>query len=284
MVVEVYRLLLGALTTSIPLLVASLGELVLERTGKINLGLEGMIAVGAAFGVLVGSSTGSLSLAFLAAILAGVSLSLVYTVLVVFLGVEQVIVGLSIVFAGLGIADIVGNATKGIPAPYVEDPRPLAVAVLAVVIVAWLVLERSWVGVEIRAIGESEERALERGLRVKLLRAHASIFSGACAGAAGALIALSIHLGKWFSGITSGWGWLSLGIVILGYWNPVGVLGASYLVGALLYTRPLLPSLGMPAQLADAAPYIAIILLLVIVSRLGGEKARPPTSVWRKLL
>ncbi len=285
--VDLAALAVAALANATPLVLAALGEALVERTGRVNLGVEGMMAVGAAAGVLAGAQTGSPALALLAGSLAGAALSLLYAVTVVLLGADQIVVGLITVFAGLGLSELMGLATHGAPSPPL--PRiaggvdPVELLAIAAVAVAYYVLYRTWLGVELRAIGESEEAARERGLRVARLRVATVVVGGLLAGLAGVYMATALHYGRWYSGITAGWGWIAIGLVILGYWHPIGVGVAGLLTGALFALRPLLPGMGVPAEMADAVPYLAVLAALASAARLAPRLGvTPPASLWRE--
>lgn len=276
----------AALSNATPLMLAALGEALVERTGRVNLGVEGMMAIGAAAGALAGVEAGSPALALLAGALAGAALSLIYSVAVVLLGADQIVVGLVTVFAGLGLAEVLGLATHGAPVPRLPSLAgrldPVEAVALAVAAAAYYVLYHTWVGVELRAVGESEEAARERGLRVTRLRLAAVTIGGLLAGLAGAYMVTELHY-RWYSGITAGWGWIAVGLVILGYWHPVGVAVASLLTGALFAVRPLLPSAGIPASIADAIPYLAVLAALATAAKLAPRLGvTPPASVWRQ--
>lgn len=285
--VDLTALAVAALANATPLILAALGEALVERTGRVNLGVEGMMAVGAAAGVLAGVHTGSPAVSLLAGSLAGAALSMLYAITVVLLGTDQIVVGLITVFAGLGLSELLGLATHGAPAPPLPriagflDPVE-AVALLAVAATYYL-LYRTWLGVELRAIGESEEAARERGLRVVRLRVAAVVAGGLLAGLAGTYMATALHYGRWYSGITAGWGWIAIGLVILGYWHPIGVAIAGLLTGALFALRPLLPGMGIPAEIADAVPYLAVLAALATAARLAPRLGiTPPASLWRE--
>ncbi len=279
-------LLLTGLSEATPLLLAGLGEMVVERTGRVNLGVEGLMAVGAAAAALAGVETGSLAASLAAGAAAAAALSLVYIVSVVLLGLDQIVVGLILVFMGKGLADIIGMWTGGAPgtplAPLPGTPiDPVEAAALLLPVAAWVVIYRSWAGVELRAVGEDEEEARARGIPVEAVRAVAVLVGAALAGVGGAYVADAFHYGRWFSGVTEGLGWIAIADVILGYWHPVGVLAACYLTGLLFAAKPLLPVIGVPAELVDAAPYLAVLVAqvaaTVICRRLG---VTPPASVW----
>ncbi|MCE4601713.1 MAG: ABC transporter permease [Desulfurococcales archaeon] len=282
--VELASLVTAALANAVPLALAGIGEALLERSGRVNLGVEGLMAIGAAVGVLAGIHLGSPYLALLGSGIAAAMLSLLYVVPVILMGADQIVAGLALFFAGTALADLVGSATGGAPAPPLDgSPRdPIAASTLALAAGAMVLLYRSWLGVEIRAMGESEEYAVARGLRVPLIQGGLAVAAAFLAGVAGAYMALALHNGRWYSGITAGWGWIALGLVILGYWSPAGVLLASLLTGALLASRTLLAAYGVNEALADMAPYLAVLAALLAMSLVAGRRVRPPAMVWRR--
>ncbi len=285
--VSVEALMLAGLANATPLALAALGETVVERAGRVNLGVEGMMALGAAVSVLAGIASGDPIVALLAGALSGMLLSLVFAFSVIVLGGDQIVTGLLLVFMGIGLSELVGARTGGAPG----EPIPKlglgvdAIELLAIILslALWLVLYRTWFGVELRALGEAEEAARDRGLRVRSIRAAAIALGGLLAGLAGAYMAMGLHYARWYSGITAGWGWIAIGIVILGYWHPIGVIAASYLVGLLFASRPLMPVWGVPEQIADAMPYLAVLAALAVVTLLSERLGlTPPSIVWRR--
>ncbi len=283
--VDVASILYSGLASATPLLLASLGEAVLERSGRVNLGVEGMMALGAASGVLGGIYSGSPYIGLVVGGLAGMMLAMLYVAGAILLGADQIVVGLVIFFAGTALSDVVGSLTHGSPGPSITGAPmdPVAFSALLAVVLAWILLGRTWVGVEIRAMGESEEYARSRGLRVDMIRSILALAAGFAAGIAGAYISIALHNGRWYSGITAGWGWIALGIVILGYWSPPGVAIASAMTGTLLASRTLLAALGLNEAIADMTPYLAVLLALGVVSRLAERVgAKPPSLVWRR--
>ncbi len=271
-----------------PLILAGIGELLVERTGLVNLGVEGMVALGAAVAVLAGIATGDWVAAYIAAGLATMALSIAYYFFTVVIGAEQIVVGLALFFAGLGAAELIGSHTGGAPAS--PAPRlalgldPVAVASLLLPFATWLVLYRTWAGYALRSVGESAETARALGVRVEKMRLYALLAQGFLSGVAGAQIVLSVFYARWYSGVTTGWGWLALGGVVLGYWHPLGVLAASLFTGFLFaVAQPLLAASGAPAALAAAAPYLAVLVALAVASLLARRLGvSPPASVWRE--
>lgn len=280
---DLVSLLAAGLASATPLILAGVGEALLERGGRVNLGVEGLMALGAAAGVWAGAVMGSPYLGLLAGGLAAALLGLLYVATAVVAGADQIVVGLTIFFAGTALSDIVGSMTGGTPSPPIQGAPgdPVTLAALALAGASWLLLSRTWIGVEIRALGESEEYARARGLRVKRLRISLALAAAFLAGVAGAYMALALHNGRWYSGITAGWGWIALGLVILGFWSPLGVALASILTGVLLASRTLLAAWGLNEALADMAPYLAVLASLLAASLLLRGRAKPPSMVWR---
>ncbi len=286
--VNVMSILTNGLSNATPLILAALGEMLVERSGKVNLGVEGMMAVGAAAGSLAGVKWNSLAGSFLVGGLSGALLSLIYVVAVIGLNADQIVTGLILVFMGIGLSELIGIKTGGTPGtPLFPSLGPfdyLEVFSIVLAVFLWFLLYKTWTGVELRAIGEDELSALERGLRVKTLRVISIIVGGFLAGVAGTYLSDSFHYGRWYSGITGGMGWIAIGDVILGYWHPFGILISGYFTGLLFAMKPLLPTIGIPAELADALPYFLVLVALIIVTfiykRLG---ISPPASVWKTI-
>ena len=279
---------IAVLVYSSPLLLAGLGELLVERTGLVNLGVEGIVALGAAVAALVGVATGKWAYSYLAAGLAGMMLILVYYLLVVVLEAEQIVVGLAVFFAGLGLAELIGSQTSGLPAT--PAPRlgglldPISPASLLLATATWPLLYHTWRGYALRSVGESPQTAKALGVDTKRIRLYALLAEGFLAGLAGAHILLGVYYARWYSGITTGWGWLALGVVVLGYWHPLGVLVASLFTGLLFAVlQPLLAAQGIPSAVAASFPYLAVLVALVVLSALARRIGiTPPATVWRE--
>ena len=264
--------MLAALFYSAPIIIAALGESLVERAGRVNLGVEGMMALGASISVALSSLTGSIVLGILGGAVAGVALSLVYIAAVIMARLNQFVVGLLISFTGLGLADLVASMGHkiGPEIPQGSESHILLVSICIVTPPAlYIMLSRTPTGIEIRAIGHDESTARERGLRVDMLRSIAIAFGGIMAGIDGSYISLALHGGKYFSGITAGMGWIAVGSVILGYWNPLGVAIAGYAIGIIMLLRPQLASMGIGDFIASSTPYIAIIIALALASIFG---------------
>jgi general nucleoside transport system permease protein len=274
-----------------PLVVAALGELIMERAGVLNVGIEGMMAVGAAVGFLGAWASGSVVVGLLAAVLAGVLLSLVLAYYAISLRGSQITVGLGLLVFGLGLASLIYRAVVGtqLAAPRIDVLPPLPVAGLAslpvvgdvlfgqdalvylavaLVPIVHLALFRLPLGLRLRACGENPRAADAAGVDVQALRYGATLLGGALMAAAGAYLPLTIT-GGYSDGMVGGRGWIALMLVILARWLPWGVVAGGLLFAYVeaLQFRVGLASRAIPSQLLLALPYLVAIAVLVRVYR-----------------
>jgi ABC-type uncharacterized transport system permease subunit len=266
------------------LALAAYGELLVERAGMINLGLEGVIYLSAATSAYAAATTSSLLLGVLTGVTTGILLLLLYYLMAVVARVNQIVVGLAIVFLGIGLGDVVGYHIAGVPLPNFAPYRNIvgALAIITGALGLYLLLYKSWYGYVIRSLGEDEKAAISLGVNSKLVRLIIAIIAGSLAGIAGAILFLS-RPGTWSANVALGWGWLALGTVILGYWHPIGVAIASYLVGFIDTLTLVFEAHGIPPAIAENTPYILVMIALIIVSwiyeRIG---VRPPAAIWAR--
>jgi general nucleoside transport system permease protein len=290
--------LASAVTYGTPLLYAALGELVTERAGVLNLGVEGMMLVGAVLGFWAVQRTGSLSLAVVVAAIAGASMALIHAFLVITLRANQIVSGLALViFAGAaGLSSYIGNdqnladqparhaftpffpkswQTADIVGPILFKQSALVYASWALVAIVALYLNRTRLGLNLRAVGESPESADAMGINVTAYRYAHTMFGGAMAGVGGACFTLWITP-QWVDGITAGAGWIAIALVIFAFWRPALCLIGAYLFGAFsgipfaFQARGILKSI--PPELFQSLPYVMTILVLVIVSTAGARR------------
>ncbi len=285
--IAVFVLLLGAAT---PILFAALGELVVERAGVLNLGVEGMMIGGALAGFAAAHATGSTALGFVVAAFAGVALSMIFAFLSLYLMSNQVATGLALTLFGLGLTAMFGKPYEGVKAPaMMAGPLGLNLMIwlgLVMVPVVWWGLARTRAGLILRAVGENHDAAHALGYPVHAVRLAAIAFGGAMAGMGGAYISIATVL-QWTEGMTAGAGWIALAIVVFAQWNPWGVLTGAWLFGGVTVLQLRLQAAGVavPVQLLSMAPYLATILVLVLISarqkfgRSGGGAA--PGSLGR---
>ncbi|MFT4013054.1 MAG: ABC transporter permease [Paracoccus sp. (in: a-proteobacteria)] len=279
--ISVLILLMGAAT---PILFAALGELVAERAGVLNLGVEGMMIGGALAGFAAAHASGSPAVGFAAAAVAGAVLAMLFALMTQYLLSNQVATGLALVLFGLGLTAMFGKPYEGVKAPAMAaGPLGLNWMIwlgLALVPAIWWFLARSRPGLILRAVGENHEAAHALGYPVRRTRVLALGFGGALAGMGGAYVSIATVL-QWTEGMTAGAGWIALAIVVFAQWNPWGVLAGAWLFGGVTVVQLRLQAAGVavPVQFLAMAPYLATILVLVLISarqkfgRSGGGSA-----------
>ena len=269
--IDPVSLFLMLLSASTPILFAALGEMIAERAGVLNLGVEGMMIVGALAGFATAYATGNPIAGFLVAALAGAAVSLLFAMLTQFFLANQVASGLALTLFGLGLAALFGKPFEGIKAPaMIAGPLGINWIVwlgLAMVPVLWWFLNRSRAGLILRAVGENHDAAHALGYNVRLVRIAAIAFGGAMAGIGGAFVSIVTVL-QWSEGMTAGAGWIALAIVVFSRWTPIGVLAGAWLFGGVtvLQLRMQAAGIGVPVQLLSMAPYLATIIVLVLIS------------------
>jgi general nucleoside transport system permease protein len=279
-------ILLTIATAATPLLIAAIGELVVERSGVLNLGVEGMMVMGAVCGFAAAMTTGSPWIGMIAGILAGAAFSLLFAFLAVSVATNQVATGLSLTILGLGLSGMIGETFVGSPGiklptlyvPYLSDlplvgrlvfgQDPIFYMSIALTFGVMWFLFRTRAGLTLRSIGDSHSSAHALGISVIGYRYLAVLFGGACAGLAGAHLSL-VYTPQWVENMTAGRGWIALALVVFASWRPLRVLAGAYLFGAVtigqLHAQAL--GLGIPSQLLSSLPYLATIIVLVLISR-----------------
>ena len=285
-------LLASLMVAATPILLAATGELVVEKAGVLNLGVEGMMITGAVCGFAVAVETGSPTLGFVGAALGGAALSLLFAVLTQVLLANQVATGLALTLFGLGLSALIGQgyigvkppATGKVPVPLLSD-IPLLGRVafshdlivylsLALVVAVWAVLRHTRVGLIVRAVGESHDAAHALGYKVVRIRIAAIAFGGAMAGLGGAYLSL-VRVPQWTEGMTAGAGWIALAIVVFASWKPWRVILGAYLFGGITVLQLNLQAAGarVPVEYLSMSPYLITILVLVVMSSGGGRAA-----------
>ena len=294
-------LIASLMVASTPILLAAIGELVVEKSGVLNLGVEGMMIVGAICGFAIAVDTQSVALGFVAAAAGGALLAALFGLLTQFLLSNQVATGLALTLFGLGISALMGQGYVGIRPP--SSPRidlgplsdlpvagrilfshhPMVYLSLALVAGVWWFLRASRGGLILRAVGESHSAAHALGYSVVRVRLLAIVFGGACAGLGGACLSLVI-VPQWTEGMTAGQGWIALAIVVFASWRPWRVLVGAYLFGGVTVLQLNLQAAGVaiPVELLSMSPYLITIIVLVIISSDRGRVAlNAPASLGR---
>jgi general nucleoside transport system permease protein len=279
-------ILLTVSMAATPLLLAAIGELVVERSGVLNLGVEGMMIMGAVTGFGVALMTGNPFLGAFAAIIVGALFSLLFAFLTLTLVTNQVATGLALTLLGLGLSGMIGESFVGRPGvrlPRLDVPvlselpivgRLLFSQDLIFYVSIFLTLGVVWflfytkAGLTLRSVGDNHSSAHALGIKVVRIRYMAVLFGGACAGLAGAHLSL-VYVPQWVENMTAGRGWIALALVVFASWRPLRVLAGAYLFGAVsigqLHAQAL--GIGVPSQLLSALPYLATIVVLVLISR-----------------
>jgi simple sugar transport system permease protein len=293
-------LLAAGVASGTPLLIAALGETVAERAGVINLGLEGMMLVGAVSGYLAMQATGSVVPGVLVALAAGALMAGVHAFFVVTLGANQIVSGLGLTIAGTGLSAILGHSIEGDPPKdqFADWDIPglsaipevgrvlfqhdvLVYLAFLLVPVAWFLLSRTRLGLHLRSVGENPSAADAVGIRVDLYRYGAVVFGGMLAGLAGAALSLAESPG-WTQNMTAGRGFIAVALVIFGTWNPVRVMLGAYLFGALdvLGFRAQIIGVDLQPTLLAMIPYVATIVVLIALTIAGkGRRLGAPEAL-----
>ncbi|MFD1196466.1 ABC transporter permease [Seohaeicola saemankumensis] len=290
-------LLASLMVAATPLLLAAVGELVVEKAGVLNLGVEGMMITGAICGFAIAVNTGNPMLGVLAAAAGGAALSLLFAALTQLVLANQVASGLGLTLFGLGLSSLIGQGYQGIRPPSfprlnvpgLSDMPVLGrilfshdlMVYLGLIIVSavWFMLKYTRAGLILRAVGENHEAAHALGYKVVRIRILAILFGGACAGMGGAYISL-IRVPQWTEGMTAGIGWIALALVVFASWKPWRVLLGAYLFGGVTVIQLNLQAAGVaiPVEYLAMSPYLITILVLVIMS---ADKSSAPASLGR---
>ncbi|WP_455873092.1 ABC transporter permease [Rhizobium yanglingense] len=278
-------ILLTVITAATPLVIAAFGELVTERAGVLNLGVEGMMIMGAVGAFAAAQATGSPYIGLLAGIATGTVFSLLFGFLTLTLVTNQVATGLALTILGLGASGMLGESYVGIPGikvpqvyiPYLSDIPFIGpvffhqdlvfyLSIALVIGINWF-LFKSRRGLKLRAIGDNHSSAHALGIDVIRTRYLAVMFGGACAGLAGAQLSL-VYTPQWVENMAAGRGWIALALVVFASWRPWRVLAGGYLFGAVsigqLHAQAF--GIGIPSQFLSMLPYAATIVVLIIIS------------------
>ncbi|MDP6572062.1 MAG: ABC transporter permease [Rhodospirillales bacterium] len=282
----IVAILVATMRAGTPLLFAALGELITEKAGVLNLGIEGMMLVGAVAGFIAMVLTGSPLIGVLAAMAAGMAMSGLFGFLTLTLMANQVATGLALTIFGVGLSAFVGlgyigNPIQGLPGlaiPVLGDIPVLGsllfnhdplvyVSLVLLAAVTWF-LYRSRAGLILRAVGESHEAAHAIGYSVLKIRYLAVLFGGATSGIAGAYLSL-VYTPQWAENMTAGRGWIALALVVFATWRPARVLLGAYLFGGITIMGLHVQAAGfaISSHLVATLPYLATVLVLVLISR-----------------
>ncbi len=295
-----FGMLIGAImASSVPLILAASGELITERSGVLNLGVEGMMIVGAisGFGLMV--LTDNLFLAVIGSMLSGLIISLIFGFLTQTLFTNHVASGLALTIFGIGISAMIGKNFVGIPGKdfplllvNLKESIPFVGPILfghsIILYIAFALpfatnffLKKTKLGLIVRAVGDSPVSASNQGINVTLVRYSCILYGGAMCGLAGAYLSL-IYTPQWIENMTAGRGWIALALVVFATWSPLKVLAGAIIFGGVTIMQFHLQAIGLriPVQLLSALPYIMTIIVLVVISRDSRKiKLNTPTSL-----
>lgn len=266
------------------LLYGTLGEVYAERSGVLNLGVEGMMIMGAVTGFAVTQTTGNLLLGIMAAALVGGLMALIHAFASVTLRVNQVVSGLALTMLGLGISGMIGKRYIGMPLaarikpldiPLLSDLPVLgpmlfrfnALVYLSILLVPvlWFVLYKTYWGITLRSVGENPAAADAMGVNVVRVRYLAVVFGGIMAGLGGAFLSVA-YAPAWIEGMTAGAGWIVIALTIFALWDPVRALAGAYLFGGVRVLQFRLQPLGISPNFLNMLPFLLTILVLLLVS------------------
>ena len=286
---QLVPILVATLVAGTPLVYAALGELVVERSGVLNMGVEGMMVIGAVVAFITMSATGSLFLAVVAAMLGAMALSVMFSVLAVSFRANQVAVGLALTIFGTSLGSYLGKSHVGMA--IVMEPSALSTAAARIPVLGavlgglhplvwlswllfagvWAFLYRSRPGLVLRSVGENPAAAHALGYPVVSIRYLAVLFGGATAGIAGAYISI-VYTSLWTEGLIAGRGWIAVALVVFATWRPGRCFLGAYLFGGATIAQLFAQSagIGLPSELMSALPYLVTILVLVLISRNAG--------------
>ena len=287
---SVAALLVGVIVATLraatPLLLAGFGELVTERAGVLNLGVEGMMLVGAAAGFIGAVTTGNVFAGLALAVLAGLAMALIFGLLTLYLMANQVATGLALTIFGVGLSALLGVDYLGKPIPGIAtrifpslaQAPPLEQQLMLLDPVVWLALltpvvvslflYRTRPGLVLRSVGESHEVAHSLGYPVLRIRLAAVLFGGAMSGLAGASLSLA-YTPMWTENMTAGRGWIALALVVFSTWKPLWLFLGALLFGFVTIAQFQAEALGLDVSphLLSMLPYLATIIVLVMISR-----------------
>jgi len=288
-----------------PILIAALGELVVEKSGVLNLGVEGMMLVGAIAAFIVVFLTGNHYLAILLAAAAGVATSLIFGFLTLSLSANQTATGLALTIFGTGLSALAGQGYSARPVTLLGPLFPTEIAShpvwrvlfgysalvyfsFVMVFAVWWFLKRSRAGLILRAVGENDLSAHSIGYSVVGVRYAAVAFGGAMAGIAGACFPLLLTP-QWAERMTAGRGWIAVALVVFASWRPFRLLAGAYLFG-LVMTMELYAKAGggplsvIPSELWAALPYLATVVVLVLISIRRDASTNAPACLGKPFL
>ncbi len=285
------------LVAGTPLLLGTIGEIISERSGILNLGVEGVMAVGAVTAFIVTHHTGNPWLGLCAAILAGMLISMVHAFASVSLQSNQVVSGLALTMLGLGLAGLLGKPYVGkplaikinaMPIPFLSDipivgpvlfnQSPFFYLAILLAIGVWFMLEHTLLGIRIRSAGENPKATETQGVNVSLIRYLSVIAAGGFSAMAGAHLSTS-YSRSWIEGMTAGRGWIVIALTIFALWNPLRAVFGAFLFGGIFVLQYMLQPLGISPNFLAMLPYLATLLVLLVGGLRDSRRLNAPAML-----
>jgi len=285
------------LVAGTPLLLGTIGEVLCERSGILNLGVEGMMAIGAVTAFIVTFVSGSPWLGLLAAIAAGMLFSMSHAFASITLQSNQVVSGLALTMLGLGISGLVGKPYIGRPlsikfqsfpiplfseipviGPIFFDQSPFFYMAVLLAVATWFMLTYTRLGIKIRSAGENPKATEAQGVNVNAVRYACVLMGGAFAGMAGAHLSIS-YSKSWIEGMTAGRGWIVIALTIFALWNPMRAMIGAFLFGGIFVLQYLLQPLGISPNFLAMLPYLATLAVLLIIGLGDHRKLNAPAML-----
>jgi ABC-type uncharacterized transport system permease subunit len=280
-----------------PLLLGTIGEVICERSGILNLGVEGVMAIGAVTAFIVTFLSYNPWLGLLAAVIVGMLISITHAYASITLRSNQVVSGLALTMLGLGISGLVGKPYVGKPleinmplnpipilsdipfiGPIFFNQSPFFYMAVVLAIAAWFTLEYTKIGIKIRATGEYPKAAETQGVNVSLIKYACVIIGGGFSGLAGANLSIS-YSKSWIEGMTAGRGWIVIALTIFALWNPMRALVGAFLFGGIFVLQYLLQPLGISPNFLAMLPYITTLFVLLMVGLKDSKKLNAPAML-----
>jgi ABC-type uncharacterized transport system permease subunit len=285
------------LVAGTPLLLGTVGEIISERSGILNLGVEGVMAVGAVTAFIVTHHTGNPWLGLCAAIIAGMLISIVHAFASVSLQSNQVVSGLALTMLGLGLAGLLGKPYVGkplaikinaMPIPFLSDipivgpvlfnQSPFFYLAILLAIGVWFMLEHTLLGIRIRSAGENPKATETQGVNVSLIRYLSVIAAGGFSAMAGAHLSIS-YSKSWIEGMTAGRGWIVIALTIFALWNPMRAVVGAFLFGGIFVLQYMLQPLGISPNFLAMLPYLATLLVLLVGGLRDSRRLNAPAML-----
>ena len=285
------------LVAGTPLLLGTVGEIISERSGILNLGVEGVMAVGAVTAFIVTHHTGNPWLGLCAAIVAGMLISIVHAFASVSLQSNQVVSGLALTMLGLGMAGLLGKSYVGkplvvkinaMPIPVLSDipivgpvlfnQSPFFYLAILLAVGVWFMLEYTLLGIRIRSAGENPQATETQGVNVSLIRYLSVIAAGGFSAMAGAHLSIS-YSKSWIEGMTAGRGWIVIALTIFALWNPLRAVVGAFLFGGIFVLQYMLQPLGVSPNFLAMLPYLATLLVLLVGGLRDSRRLNAPAML-----